>query len=307
MGLAIIGLDFYAGNGRSGSLQDLANGIHLEIVEGLDGGPEVRGANAIMPLRPGEMWLPRVAGGRSIVLQGFVSDSGVAPYERYRTALDWLHALFAVDAGLGLLVATMEDGSTRRIRAGGANWMAGSQHGPSMREYSIELRSPDAHWWTNFGSLRLDEGYRVLDAAAIGYSWGDCLDDSERVQFNIPSASFTFSFETLSQHDVERVRAVVVNSGPGPWALTVLENGTGLACVDSSHPDGCNVDNFARTISSNTTSGKPDDLRRTVTLNAANRGGEYIRLPAGRCSILATGFTSLYWQARVILQWFPSF
>jgi hypothetical protein len=252
-----------------------------------------------------------------------VRDNAASPRVGYRTALDWLHRLLSPDWGLGMLVATMEDGTTRRIRAAAASGnylLPGAQDAPGFRAFSIALASPDPAWYGQWGTLTADSGrYADWNGLKWGHGWDWRADDSEELVLRPNTSPQTFTFDTLSPLDVERVRVVGYATNydpldPGttlPWSVTVVENGTGFSATGAFLR--AEADNIARTVTERYGIGGGEyiasSVRDRVTLNSANRGGELIRLPAGTCTLDLVGFQKSegFQSPELRIQWFPTF
>lgn len=107
---AIIGLTY---DGGSTDIQAVP-GIFLEIAQGLDELPEVRGVDTVVPSLPGRVAGSRVLDRLSILLEGVVTG---ATESDYRASMLALRALFDPTLALRDLVATLEDGSTATVSA----------------------------------------------------------------------------------------------------------------------------------------------------------------------------------------------
>jgi hypothetical protein len=98
-------------------IQDL-DGLHLEIVQGLNESPTVRGEDVTIPSADGQTYRPRRFHERRILLSGFVRGDGAAQSDRradYRQNVKSMQALFSTTAAPADLVATLEDGTTATI------------------------------------------------------------------------------------------------------------------------------------------------------------------------------------------------
>lgn len=85
------------------------NGIYLELLGGFDGVAEVRGADIIIPGRPGMTPLSRVKHRRLITLAGYVAGSGAsaaAERQDYRANIVVVQTLFDPDDAAKALVVT---------------------------------------------------------------------------------------------------------------------------------------------------------------------------------------------------------
>lgn len=112
--LAIIGLTF------KGTDVQVLDGLFLEITQGLDDSPEVRGKDVTIPSAPGQLARPRVFHSRKPVLSGWVRGAGSTTADiqaSYRTNVRAMNALFDPADAPGELVATLEDGWTATTQA----------------------------------------------------------------------------------------------------------------------------------------------------------------------------------------------
>jgi hypothetical protein len=92
--------------------------IFLEITQGLDDSPDVRGVDVTVPAADEQTARPRRFHQRKILLAGHVMGNGsdqATARANYRLSRQVLSALFDATAAPGDLVATLEDGSTATI------------------------------------------------------------------------------------------------------------------------------------------------------------------------------------------------
>jgi hypothetical protein len=94
-------------------VQDI-DGLHLEITQGLNDSPTVRGIDVTVPGLDGQIVRPRKFHERRLLLSGFVRGSGSTHDDRqasYRANVRLMNALFDPALTPDDLVATLEDGS----------------------------------------------------------------------------------------------------------------------------------------------------------------------------------------------------
>lgn len=129
-------------------IQDL-RGIYLEIVSGLAEPPSVRGADTVVPGRPGRIRRNRVADTQPIELRGWVCGDGdgeAAQRADFATNRAAFRALFSPTAGDRVLSCTLEDGSTATINASALAATIWNQIVPTYAEVSVRLESVDPDW-----------------------------------------------------------------------------------------------------------------------------------------------------------------
>lgn len=124
-------------------------GIFLEIREGLNEGPSVRGVDIIVPGADGRVWRNRRADTRRIVLAGLVRGNGATQDDRqadYRQNVLTMKALFDPTAAPATLAATLETGDPATIDCRTLNTIW-SEAVPSELSYvTVELESVDPEW-----------------------------------------------------------------------------------------------------------------------------------------------------------------
>lgn len=247
----------------------------FEITEGLDTLPTTRGVDTIIPFRRGRLAQPHLADTRHIVATGWIAGSGAAPRSSYREFVDELKAHLDPSTDPRLLVATLEDGSARWIRAVPRNLMPGDGIGGEFRALSIEWEGLDPFWYSSLGSLMLDSGH-VLDS-------GESLDTGAEI---VITGTGDAEIDTVGNAPVERVRVRITGPSSGPVGLETVEAAPIGFTVARTLGSGevLEVDNDGRTCLVDGVS-----VRNLMTLSAGNRHGEYLRLPAGVVALRATG------------------
>ena len=169
-------LVYVNGRGQSESLQGTS--WDLRLSEGIDGSGEARGEDQVLPFRNGRIATGRYMDSRPLTLEGAVV-SGPAGY---RAALDTLLRLFDPTAGVGRLVATLDDGSTRFILCRSKGLLAGPLTTTGYRRVGVELEAPDPFWYANLGvNLLGSAGPRYLGQ---GYTLGDSEDLGDYADLN---------------------------------------------------------------------------------------------------------------------------
>jgi hypothetical protein len=267
--------------------------IFVEIVEGLDDLPRVRGNDQVIPFRSGRLPVPGIADGRAIVGNGWIAGGGSVPRVRYRAYLDALKAKLDPTQGPKLLVATLEDGSLRWIHAIPRSLLPGESIGGEFRWFSIEWKACDPFWYGIWDVLDLDEGLR-LDA-------GLTLDQARTLVITPTSSPFSFTFDAFGTAEVEKVRIEIDGPSTGAVSLRNLEYATDNS-LGFSHPalgvgETLVVDTGLRTVTLNDV-----NARGNLTLFANNRGGEYLRLRPGNNTLRAAGT-----PAQIRLIFYPTY
>lgn len=249
--------------------------IIFQITEGLDSLPTMRGADAIIPFRRGRLAQPHLADTRHIVATGWIAGAGAAPRSSYRAYVDELKSHLDPTEDPAMLVATLEDGRVRWIRAVARSLVPGDGIGNEFRAMSIEWEALDPFWYSSLGALTLDSGH-VLDA-------GEFLDMGAQI---VIAGTADLAIETFGNAPVEHVRVSIVGPSAGPVGLETTEASPVGFAVARTLVTGETlvIDNDARTATIGGVS-----VRNLMTLSAGNRHGEYIRLPAGAVTLRATG------------------
>lgn len=106
---AAIGLTY-----ASTDIQDSDFGRFLELVQGLNETPQVRGVDTVIPGRAGQVAGSRIFHRLPILLEGVVLGTSNS---NFRTLMLALRTLFAPDRTPAALVATLEDSSTATVTA----------------------------------------------------------------------------------------------------------------------------------------------------------------------------------------------
>lgn len=135
------------------SLMRSNNTVLLRIVRGLGEVMTVRGRDTIIPSARGRTPRNRVRDTLAIELRGIVMGTGSdesAQRESFVDLRQELRELFNPDDPPGLLVATLEDGTTQSIDARAINLMWGDDRIPTYRELSVELEAVED--WSTAGS-----------------------------------------------------------------------------------------------------------------------------------------------------------
>lgn len=281
--LAVVGLNW---DGFDVQRADLD--IFIEIAEGLDDLPDVRGGDQVIPFRTGRLPVRSIADFRPIIGNGWIAGSNSTPRAKYRGYLDALKAKLDPTSEPRVLAATLEDGTTRWIRAIPRNLLPGPGIGGEFRTFSIEWKACDPYWYGSWGALTLDSGLTLDD----GYA----LDSGGEI---VIAGAGDYTLNTLGSAEVERVQVRFVGPSSGPVGIeTVGAAPVGFRIARTlASGEEIAVDNWARTALLGSSS-----LRNLMTLSPGNRHGEYIRLPAGAVTLRATGAAA---QTRI--QFLPAY
>lgn len=133
---AVVGLTY------SGTDIQNIDGLFLEITQGLNDAPTVRGIDVTVPGRDGQIVRPRRFHERRLLLAGFVRGSGADDATQriyYRANVRNMLTLFDATALPADLVASLEDGSTATISARTADVAAPPLIEGLFANVSIEL------------------------------------------------------------------------------------------------------------------------------------------------------------------------
>lgn len=124
-------------------------GIFLEITQGLNEGPEVRGQDFVIPSVVGRTATNRKADRRRILLSGIVRGNGTTHADQqadYRDMVETFQALFSPASDPAELAATLENGSVKTINARVLN-VAWNEAIQSLFAFvSVEMESVDPEW-----------------------------------------------------------------------------------------------------------------------------------------------------------------
>jgi hypothetical protein len=150
-------------------------GVNMQVVEGVDSAPPVRGKNLLIPYQTGTRWVPKYYDERHVVLAGLVGPTSRAGYV---TAVDQLKALFPILAGERPLLVQRES-DLRYINAEVRNTLGlrrDNKWNGFASPFSIELVASDPIWygsaleastprlaWTLDSGVFLDDGAHWLD------------------------------------------------------------------------------------------------------------------------------------------------
>jgi hypothetical protein len=278
-GLAVVGLQASRSDIGIVTLQRADMSIFLQITEGLDGGLVLRGADDVIPFRTGQRPLLRPGDTRPIVLSGWVQDTEGSPLTAYRNAMDDLLTIFAESPEALVLIATLEDGTTRWIQTWHPNVLAPQQDALPLgiKQVSVEVTALDPYWYGQWGGLRLDTNWT--------FDQGATFDSSSVLNIYPAGLAYDKAINVGGTADTEKV--LLAFTGPSSVApgIMVVETGVGFElAAPLIAGESLSVNNDARFC---TLAGV--NARGSMTLNASNRHGEYLRLPPDRCTLRITG------------------
>jgi len=138
-------------------------GIFLEIREGLNEPAQVRGVDIIVPGADGRVARNRRKDTRRVVLAGWVMGNGTdtaTARSNYRSNVETIETLFALDAAPAVLVATLENGVQKSLNARTLNVIYSPQIASELDYLTIELEAVGPDWAV--GSITLTPTTRSL-------------------------------------------------------------------------------------------------------------------------------------------------
>lgn len=254
--------------------------VFMEITEGLDDLPETRGEDQLIPFRAGRLPGLRLPHRRPIVAVGHVmgpADATARP--AFRAYVDDLHSWMDPTAGEKVLVATLEDGSTRWITCAARNILPGEGWASEYRAFSLEWEAvSDPLWHASNGLVAMDSGL-VLD--------DELLLDSDAAILIVPASGDHFAtFWTIGTAEIPD--GVIEIDGPSTGVVSFGANwtatGSGFSYPQLAAGETLIVDTGNRTVTIGTV-----NARGSLVLYPANRHGEYFRLLPGANSLHVTG------------------
>ena len=262
-------------------------GVLLDIVDGLDDLPELRTSRQVIPFRHGQRAEYPYANGRPLVLSGLLDGRDGLDRAAYRTYVDEVKQSFSpFRAEPGILVATLEDGTLRWISAMPLDLRPASIV-PGASRISIELLADDPFWYSAYGFASMDSGLLMDD--------GEAMDQGAELVVTPTTASHAIAFDTLGTADVERIR--IQFTGPSVAAVGIEVDTTdgivGFTAATLASGEELEVDNAARTALVGVLS-----QRQFMTLQAANRHGEYVRFRSGLNTVRILGQPA---EVRILL------
>lgn len=280
--VAVVGLEW---DGYDVQRSDLD--VFLEITEGLDELPELRSFHQVIPFRHGRRSDDPHADHRVLVLTGLLSGPSGNERAGYRGYVDEVKAAFSPLRKNRVLVATLENGSQRWIRATPRDTKP-VPIVPGASRYSIELIADDPFWYSSYGFSALDSGLSLDD--------GEHLDQGGEIVITPTSVSHSFTFDSMGTADVERTRVQLFGPSMTPPGIEVdTPDGVVGFVMASALSAGQTlvVDNYARTVLIGSVT-----QRQNMTLKASNRHGEYVRFNAGHNTVRILGDPA---EARILL------
>jgi hypothetical protein len=243
--------------------------ILFALTEGLDDLPQLRSADQFIPFLPGRLPSPAIPDRRAVVAVGWVTARGAAAAAAFRTYLDTLKAKLEPGGPPRILLATLENGTQRWIRAVPRVLIPGEGLGSDFRAFSIQWDARDPYWYGVYGSLFLDTGL-LLDSGLF-------LDAPGETVFTPSSDPFYVNLEVPGTTDSSKVKVTVV--APSTGAVGVVAEADEVGFTFPTMAGGAAnliVDNELRTATQAGVSS-----RASLTLAAGNEHGEYIRLRPG--------------------------
>ncbi len=255
--------------------------VFFEITDGLDDLPEVRGEDQLIPFRAGRLPGLRLPHRRPVVAVGHVMGPADATARAaFRAYVDEIKGWMDPTIGERILVATLEDGSTRWITCVPRNILPGEGWASEYRAFSLEWEAvSDPLWHADWGEWFLDSGL-VLDD-------GWYLDEAGHLVITPTGSPFDATFTALGTTATEAVRVEVDGASTGVVGVSNVT--AGHPVVGFTHPALAaaallSVDSGTRTV---TLGGV--QARGNLTLLAGNAHGEYLRLWPGQNVIRVTG------------------
>lgn len=253
--------------------------VFLEITEGLDELPELRTHQQVIPFRHGQRADMSYAHARPIVLSGLISGPSGNERSAYRAYVDEVKASFS-PFRTGLLVATLEDGTTRWIHAMPLD-MRYTPIVPGASNVSIELIAHDPFWYSAYGVLNLDSGVEMDD--------DELMDAGGEIV--VPSGTTEVTFTNTGTAEVERIRARFIGASGGSVGIENLSTPelVGFSIAQTlAAGQRITVNNYHRTARRDLGAGQ-GNVRGSMTLRAGNRNGEYLRLLPGSNTLRILG------------------
>lgn len=254
--------------------------VFFDLAEGLDTLPETRGEDQLIPFRAGRLPSSRLPHRRPIVANGHIAGTaGASARASFRAYVDEVKGWMDPTLGERILVATLEDGSTRWITCAARNLLPGDGWAGEFRAMSLEWEAvSDPLWHGSWGTLILDAGY-ALDA-------GWTLDQSRELVVVPPGSVHVFEVDVPGTTYVTLIQATFVAPSVGDVGLVneTRSESVGFTAVTLGSGDPLVINNEARTVLRAMAS-----LRQFLTLEAGNQHGEYLRLYPGVNRLRVTG------------------
>lgn len=122
------------------------SGMFLELMQGLNEPPGVRGADVIVPSKVGRIQGTRVKDMVTVILEGIVwGAQGATELSSYRVKVTAFRALFDPTVS-GSLVATLEDASTKTLTLARTTSVMWDPLGASIARVNVQLESTVGDW-----------------------------------------------------------------------------------------------------------------------------------------------------------------
>lgn len=248
-------------------------GIFLDLTEGLDEFPAVRGEDSTIPFMPGSLFAARTADSKKLVMTGWViadrSDGVRAFFNELKRAVD------PTAAARITVAATVEDGAEWTIDARPVSLIANSTM-PEFHRVSLELDA-QPYWRRTWDVDSLDSGLYLDD--------GLVMDDSSDLDVAPTTDPYDVVFNALGVAPIQD--AVMTIYGPSTGVVGIRF--TNLGQVGFTFPalgaaEVLVVDTGTRTVTLDSV-----NARRDLTLLTGNQRGEYFRIAAGSNTLRITG------------------
>ena len=259
-------------------MQRSNDGVYLSLARGRGRlePPPTRRVRTLIPFRAGRRVEHGHADIRVLELTGWLKKP--APQELV-DELDALKQLLDPARDPWILRDFLPTGETRWIEVVGRNLM-GTYLNPHTYQLSVELETAeDPHWHAPHGIATMDSGLLMDD--------GEHMDQGGSTTVMPTSVSHALTIESPSTAEIERIRLRMVGpsiTAPGIEADTP-DGAVGFVMADALATDEVlDIDNWERVVAIGGIT-----QRAEMTLRAANRHGEYIRLRPGQNTVRVLG------------------
>lgn len=270
-------------------LHNRAGGWHFDLTVGRHALPSTRVTTTQIPFRHGLRGEPAFGNLRRLEIESRVL--AIPDPDAHQAFLDDLKRRLDPTRGEPVIVRdTLPNGLERWCfawsRACDVVRVGGLSASP-MHEASIMLEALDPFWYSSNGAATLDSGL-LLDN-------GEHLDQGAEVVIAPTSTSHQLTIDTLGSAEVERIRIRMLGPSAGPPGFEA-DTPAGPVGFVLAAPlaagELLELDNAARRALVAGVS-----VRADMTLQAANRHGEYARLRPGTNTIRILGQPA---QARIL-------
>ena len=134
---------------RTVDVQDPDPGLFLDLVQGWQEPPEVRGRDVVVPSLAGRYVGNRVADRRLIILQGEIRGNGVTESDQrihFDTLVESVRVLFEPTLAPGPLRITLPSGAVWSINARTLNYVWRKDVPGLYEGLNVEMESVDPNW-----------------------------------------------------------------------------------------------------------------------------------------------------------------